>query len=127
MLVTGSIGKTTTTCALSHLLRSTHDRVALASSTGMELDGQVIWEGDSSASGLASHLLTDKRVEAQVVEIARGCLFKFGLGLDFADGAIVTCIDDNHVGFDGVITREQMACEGSGGEGGQQDRGAECR
>lgn len=108
-LVTGSIGKTTTTRVLAHLLRSTHDRVALSSSTGMELDGQVIREGDLSGAAPARHLLTDKRVEALVVEIARGGLFKFGLGLDSADGAIITCVDDNHVGFDGIRTREQMA------------------
>ena len=107
--MTGSIGKTTTTRVLAHLLRSTHDRVALSSSTGMELDGQVIREGDLSGAAPARHLLTDKRVEALVVEIARGGLFKFGLGLDFADGAIITCVDDNHVGFDGIKTREQMA------------------
>ncbi len=108
-LVTGSVGKTTTTRVLAHLLRSTHDRVALSSSTGMELDGQVIREGDLSGAGPARRLLTDKRVEALVVEIARGGLFKFGLGLDSADGAIITCVDDNHVGFDGIKTREQMA------------------
>lgn len=108
-LVTGSIGKTTTARVLAHLLRATFGRVALASSTGTALNGERLMEGDAAGGGAAAHLLTDRRVQALVAEMARGNLIERGLGLDPVDGAIVTCIDDNHVGFDGIRTREEMA------------------
>lgn len=108
-LVTGSIGKTTTARVLAHLLSHSVGRVGLACSTGLELNADVLMEGDCSGGGAAAHLLTDPRVEVLVAEMARGNLSQRGLGLDAVDGAIVTGVGDNHVGFDGIPTRDAMA------------------
>jgi len=70
-LVTGSIGKTTTARVLAHLLSHSVGRVGLACSTGLELNADVLMEGDCSGGGAADHLLTDPRVEVLVAEMAR--------------------------------------------------------
>lgn len=108
-LVTGSLGKTTTTRMLAHVLRTTGLRVALTGSLGAELDGQTLLPGDLSGGGPAARMLQDRRVEAVVAEIARGGLIKGGLAIDRADVACVLNVFDNHVGIDGVDSRETLA------------------
>ncbi|MTW22771.1 Mur ligase family protein [Allochromatium palmeri] len=108
-LITGSLGKTTASRMLAHLLQSAGLRVGLTSSTGMELDGQVILKGDCAGGKAALHLLQDRRVEAMVAEIARGGLIKGGLGIARADVSAVLNIHDNHVGMDGIRSRADLA------------------
>lgn len=108
-LITGSIGKTTTSRMLAHLLHQTGQRVALTSTTGIELDGQLITSGDLAGGGHALRLLQDRRVEAMVAEISRGGLLKGGLGIEMADVAAVLNVLDNHVGTDGIRSRNDLA------------------
>ena len=108
-LITGSIGKTTTSRMLAHLLRSTGLRVGLTSSLGMELDGAVIACGDLAGGGPALQLLQDRRLEALVAEVARGGLLKAGLGIARADVGAVLNVLDNHVGSDGIHSRQDLA------------------
>ncbi len=108
-LITGSVGKTTASRMLAHVLGSTGLRVGLSSSTGMELDGEEIASGDVAGGGAALHLLMDRRVEALVAEIARGGLLKSGLGLERADVGAVLNVLDNHVGMEGIRSREDLA------------------
>ena len=108
-LITGSIGKTTTSRMLAHVLHSTGLRVGLTSSTGMELEGESIAPGDLAGGGPALHLLMDRRVEALVAEIARGGLLKSGLGLERADVSAVLNVLDNHVGMEGIQSRDDLA------------------
>lgn len=108
-LITGSIGKTTTSRMLAHILQTSGLRVGHTSSTGMELDGQVIAEGDLAGGGPALHLLQDRRVEAMVAEIARGGLLKAGLGITSNDVSAILNIRDNHIGSEGICSREDLA------------------
>ncbi len=108
-LITGSLGKTTTSRMLAHVLHHTGLRVGLSSSTGMELDGKGITTGDLAGGGPALHLVKDRRVEALVAEIARGGLLKAGLGLERADVGAVLNVLDNHVGMEGIRSREDLA------------------
>lgn len=108
-LITGSIGKTTTSRMLAHLLHTAGKRVGLTSTTGMELDGQVIAHGDLAGGGAALRLLQDRRVEALVAEVARGGILKAGLGIEQADVTAVLNVLDNHVGIDGIRSREDLA------------------
>lgn len=108
-LITGSVGKTTTTRLLAHLLHTSGLRTGMTSSTGMELDGQLISQGDLAGGGSALHLLQDRRVEAMVAEIARGGLLKMGLGLEQVDVGAVLNVLDNHVGIDGISSRQDLA------------------
>lgn len=108
-LITGSIGKTTTSRMLAHILQISGLRVGHTSSTGMELDGQLIAEGDLAGGGPALHLLQDRRVEAMVAEIARGGLLKAGLGITSNDVSAILNIRDNHIGSEGIRSREDLA------------------
>lgn len=108
-LITGSIGKTTTSRMLAHLLHTAGKRVGLTSTTGMELDGHVIAQGDLAGGGPALRLLQDRRVEALVAEVARGGILKAGLGIDKADVVAVLNVLDNHVGNEGIRTRSDLA------------------
>lgn len=108
-LITGSIGKTTTSRILAHLLLGTGLRVGLSSSTGVELDGQRIRAGDLAGGGPALQLLQDPRVEALVAEIARGSILKFGLGIEQATVGAVLNVLDNHIGMEGIGSRQDLA------------------
>jgi cyanophycin synthetase len=108
-LVTGSVGKTTTTRMLAHVLRATGRRVGLTGSMGAELDGQTLVAGDLAGGRPALQMLQDSRVEALVAEIARGGILKSGLGIERADVAGILNVLDNHVGTDGIGSREQLA------------------
>lgn len=108
-LITGSVGKTTTTRMLAHVLRGTGLRVGLTSSTGAELDGHTILSGDLAGGRPAVQMLQDRRVEALVAEIARGGILKSGLGIERADVAGILNVLDNHIGTDGIRSREDLA------------------
>lgn len=108
-LITGSVGKTTTCRLLAHLVQTSGRRVALCSSTGTELDGESITNGDLSGGGAALQLLQDRRTEALVGEMARGGLLKTGLGFEQVDVAAVLNVLDNHVGMEGIQSREDLA------------------
>lgn len=108
-LITGSIGKTTTSRMLAHLLQTTGLRVGLCSSTGVELNGEVIQAGDQAGGGAALRLLQDRRVEALVGEIARGGILQSGLGIERCEVAAVLHVLDNHLGVDGIRTRQDLA------------------
>lgn len=107
--ITGSMGKTTTSRILAHLLQSSGLRVGLCSSTGMELDGEMLVSGDLSGGGPALQLLQDRRVEALVAEMARGGVLKSGVGLEHLDAVAVLNVLDNHIGMDGIRNREDLA------------------
>ncbi|QPN60726.1 hypothetical protein H8F24_04870 [Synechococcus sp. CBW1002] len=108
-LITGSVGKTTTSRMLAHLLLDAGKRVGLCSSTGVELDGQLIKAGDLAGGGPAQWLLQDRRIEALVAEVARGGILMAGLGIESADVTAVLNVLDNHVGMDGIRSREDLA------------------
>lgn len=108
-LVTGSIGKTTTTRLLTHLLSICNRRVASVSSTGVLLNDQLLAAGDYAGGGAVQHCLQDPRVEAVVGEVARGGLLKKGLVVADADLVAVLNVLDNHIGANGIRNRNDLA------------------
>jgi cyanophycin synthetase len=108
-LITGSVGKTTTSRMVAHLMRSQGTRVGLTSTTGMELDGHMIASGDLAGGRPALQLLQDIRVDALVAEMARGGILKSGVALEDVDVAAVLNILDNHIGADSIRSRQDIA------------------
>lgn len=108
-LITGSLGKTTTSHLLAHILMVSGLRVGLTSSVGVHLDGQPLTRGDHAGGASALSLLEDRRVEALVAEVARGGLLKMGLGVAGCDVSAVLNVRDNHIGTDGIRSREDLA------------------
>jgi len=107
--VTGTNGKTTVSRLIAHVLKLSGKTVGLSSSSGIYIDGECIHEGDNTGAVSAATLLWDKRVEACVLETARGGIIKKGLGYDLADVGVIVNISDDHLGNDGINTLEELA------------------
>jgi cyanophycin synthetase len=101
-LVTGTNGKTTTVRLAAAMLAAA-GRVAGVTSTDLIAVGRSVLDiGDYSGPGGARTLLRDRRVEAAVLETARGGLLRRGLALDRVTAAVVTNIAADHLGEYGV-------------------------
>jgi cyanophycin synthetase len=101
-LVTGTNGKTTTTRATAAILAAAGHRVGVTSTDGIAVGGDTLDVGDYSGPGGARTLLRDTRVQAAVLETARGGLLRRGLALERATAAAVTNIADDHLGAYGI-------------------------
>lgn len=107
--VTGSMGKTTTCQMLAGMGRAAGKTVGLSTTQGVWSGGFRVAAADWSSGAAAVSLLTDPTVELGIFEFARGGLNKWGMSIDGVDVACVLNVFDNHVGLDGIHSREQMA------------------
>jgi cyanophycin synthetase len=77
---------------------------------GIYIDGQRVEAGDCSGPLSARAILGDPRVQAAVLETARGGILRAGLGFDRCDVAVVTNIaEGDHLGISDIDTVEQLA------------------
>ncbi|MGH3406877.1 MAG: Mur ligase family protein, partial [Streptosporangiaceae bacterium] len=100
--VTGTNGKTTTVRMIGHVLSQAGLRVGMATTDGVYSGGRLVYDADASGPRSAEMVLDDTKVEAVVLETARGGILRGGLGYDQADVAVVTNITADHLGVDGV-------------------------
>jgi cyanophycin synthetase len=108
--VTGVNGKTTTTRLVAHILRGTGKTVGMTNSDGIYIDNRRIEAGDCSGPQSARAVLLNPKVEAAVLEAARGGILREGLGFDRCDVAVVTNIGEgDHLGLSGIETLEKLA------------------
>ena len=107
--ITGSAGKTTTCRMLAAILALSGKTVGLATTQGIYVGKDQLRSGDLAGGGSARQLLLDPRVEAGVFELARGGLIKRGTVIDSCDVGAVLNVHDNHLGLDGVNSREELA------------------
>src|SRR3569623_1169271 len=108
--VTGTNGKTTTTRFIAHLFASQGAHVGMTCTDGIFIDGRRIDTGDCSAPQSARAVLMNPRVEAAVLETARGGILREGLGFDLCDVAVVTNLaDGDHLGAGDIQTLEDLA------------------
>lgn len=107
--ITGTNGKTTTTRMLSKILQEKGYTVGMTSTGGVYINDKCIMKGDTTGYRSAKMILTDKRVEAAVLETARGGIVSKGLGYDLADVGILTNISEDHLGLDGINTFDDLA------------------
>ncbi|ABW19642.1 cyanophycin synthetase [Alkaliphilus oremlandii] len=107
--VTGTNGKTTTTRMIAKILKMNNMVVGMTSTGGVYIDNELIVKGDTTGPRSAEIVLMDKHIDIAVLETARGGIVNKGLGYDLADVGLVTNIDDDHMGIDGINTLEDMA------------------
>lgn len=107
--VTGSIGKSTTCRMLAQILAATGKRVALSTTQGSSIDNRPQLHGDHAGGTAACNLMLHPDVEAGVFEMARGGLVRAGMVVDRFDVGAVLNVLDNHLGLDGINSREEMA------------------
>ena len=107
--VTGTNGKTTTVRLIHHVLCRTGLKAGMTSTCGTYIGDRCVCKGDNSGPRSAESLLSDKEVEAAVLETARGGMIREGLGYDLADVGVITNIADDHLGLSGIETLEDLA------------------
>jgi UDP-N-acetylmuramyl tripeptide synthase len=108
-MVTGSNGKTTTVRLLAAMLRAHGLRSGHSCTDGVFVAGEQIASGDFSGPGGARAVLRDPRVQAAVLETARGGLLRRGLVLPRVDAAAVTNVSDDHFGEYGIHDLDGLA------------------
>ncbi|MFO1058961.1 MAG: Mur ligase family protein [Dongiaceae bacterium] len=107
--VTGSVGKTTTCNMVARILGGLGLTVGRCSTAGISVGEERLRTGDLSGGWPARLLLLDRRVEAGVFELARGGLLNDGMVVEAVDVAAILNVYDNHIGWDGVESRDELA------------------
>ena len=109
LAVTGTNGKTTTSRMLAHIYKLSGQRVGLATTEGVYIDGQLSVEGDMTGPRAARMVLRDPSVEVAVIETARGGILRAGLGYRRANVSACLNVRADHLGLRGIDTLEQLA------------------
>jgi len=108
-LVTGSNGKTTTVRVIAACARAHGWRPGYCCTDGVFVDGTALETGDYSGPAGARRVLRDPRVEAAVLETARGGILRRGLAVSRADVAVVTNVSADHFGEYGIHDLDALA------------------
>ena len=108
-LITGTNGKTTTTRLLARMLRADGRRVGNTATDGLYVDEQLVEAGDWTGPGGARMIMRNPEIEVALLEAARGGLLRRGVGVAWADVAVLTNIADDHLGEYGVFDLAGMA------------------
>lgn len=107
--ITGTNGKTTTTRMIGHVMQtSTSLTVGMTSTDGIYINGKCVAKGDTTGPRSARAILSDPGVDIAVLETARGGMMRAGLGFDWADIGIITNIQPDHLGQDGIEDVEDL-------------------
>jgi cyanophycin synthetase len=105
--ITGTNGKTTVTRMIAHALCAM-GTVGMTTTDGISIGGEIVAEGDLTGPWSARVVLADPIVDVAVLETARGGIMNGGLGFDWADVGVVTNIQPDHFGQDGVETLDDI-------------------
>lgn len=100
--ITGTNGKTTVTRMIAHILSGMGKVVGMTTTDGIYIGKECIVEGDTTGPQSAKTILSDPTVEMAVLETARGGITRRGLGYDWSDVGVITNIQPDHIGQDGI-------------------------
>lgn len=106
--ITGTNGKTSTTRMIGHVLQRAGLRTGMTTSSGIWIDGDCIQTGDTTGPRSARTVLSEPSVDVAVLETARGGLTRHGLGYDWSDISIITNIQADHIGQDGIENEDDI-------------------
>jgi cyanophycin synthetase len=106
--VTGTNGKTTTTRLTAHIVSLTGKVVGMTTSSGVYVGQELVAAGDCSGPASARGVLCDPLVDVAVLETARGGLLRGGLAYDWSDVGVITNVQPDHLGQDGVESLEDL-------------------
>jgi cyanophycin synthetase len=107
--ITGTNGKTTTTRLIAHIVKNNGYRVGYTTSDGIYVQNSMLTKGDTTGPVSAEFILKDPTVEFAVLETARGGILRSGLGFGRCDVAVVTNIQEDHMGLSDINTLKDMA------------------
>lgn len=107
--VTGTNGKTTTTRLIAHIVKNNGYRVGFTTSDGVYIQNSMLQKGDTTGPISAEFVLRDPTVEFAVLETARGGILRSGLGFGYCDIAVITNIQEDHLGISDIHTLDDLA------------------
>jgi cyanophycin synthetase len=107
--VTGTNGKTTTTRLLAHIVKNNGYKVGFTTSDGIYIQNHMMEKGDTTGPMSAEYILKDPTVEFAVLETARGGILRSGLGFSRCDIAVITNIQEDHLGLSDIHTLDDLA------------------
>ena len=108
-IVTGTNGKSTTVRLAASILAAAGLRAGITSTDYIRVGEEILDRGDYSGPGGARTLLRHPKSEAVVLEVARGGLLRRGIGVERADGALITNVAADHLGDYGINSVTEMA------------------
>jgi cyanophycin synthetase len=100
--ITGTNGKTTVARMVSHIIAETGAIAGMTSTDGIYIGQERVLEADATGPDSARAVLSDPSVEMAVLETARGGIIRRGLGYDWSDVGVITNIQEDHIGQDGI-------------------------
>src|SRR5215203_2946440 len=100
--ITGTNGKTTVTRMIGRAFREAGQTVGMTTTDGIWIGDDEAARGDMTGPWSANVVLSDPSVDVAVLETARGGIMRGGLGFDWADVGVITNIDADHFGQDGI-------------------------
>ncbi len=106
--ITGTNGKTTVSRLITHIISGLDLVVGNTTTDGIFIDGKQVARGDTTGPASAKVVLNDPGVDVAVLETARGGIMKRGLGYDWSDIGIITNIQADHIGQDGIETIDDI-------------------
>jgi len=109
IIVTGSFGKTTTVRMISHALTQKNIASGVSTSQGTWVQNEQVHDGDSAGAMMARRLLSEKRVDVGVFELAHGSLMFEGLGVENHEIGIWLNLHENHVDNERITSIQQVA------------------
>jgi len=108
-LVTGTNGKTTVVRLIAACARAAGWKTGHSCTDGLYVDDTSIQAGDYSGPDGARVVLRDRRIEAAVLETARGGILRRGLAIPRVTVAVITGISADHFGEYGVHDLDAIA------------------
>ncbi|WP_069659486.1 cyanophycin synthetase [Arcticibacter eurypsychrophilus] len=106
--ITGTNGKTTTTRLIAHIIKNCGYKVGYTTSDGIYIQDMMHKKGDMTGPTSAAFVLQDPTVEFAVLETARGGILRSGIGFDFCDIAVITNIQEDHLGISDIHTLKDL-------------------
>jgi cyanophycin synthetase len=106
--ITGTNGKTTTTRLIAHIIKNNGYRVGYTTSDGIYIQNSLMTKGDTTGPVSAEFVLKDPTVEFAVLETARGGILRAGLAFNRCDIAVLTNIQEDHLGISDIHTLDDL-------------------
>lgn len=100
--LTGTNGKTTVVRLLHRIFCDQGHDVGMTSTDGIWIGKECIFKGDMAGPKSAQLVLSDSSVSMAVLEVARGGILRQGLAYDWSDVSIITNIQPDHIGQNGI-------------------------
>lgn len=107
--VTGTNGKTTVVRLLTRVFRKAGYNVGACTTEGVTHNERIITTDDEAWGRGAWRAAKCPHVDLLVLETARGGLKRYGIGFRQCNVGVVTNLFEDHLGFEGIHTLEQMA------------------